>query len=75
MKYPAIVYSLADIGKTHASDSIYDTQTKYKVTLLDKNPDSDIVKKLSDFKFSVFDRHYAANGLNHFSFTINYTKK
>jgi len=74
MSYPAIVYSRSDIENTHAGDNIYNQTIKYKVTALDHNPDSEVVEKLSAFKYATFDRHYAVNGINHDQFTISYKK-
>lgn len=74
LSYPAIIYSRQDIDNVHANNNIYDQNFKYKVTVVDHNPDSPIVQKMSKFKFAVFDRHYAANGLNHDQFTVTYKK-
>jgi hypothetical protein len=74
MKYPAIVYSRSDIDNVHAGDNIYGQRIKYKVTIIDYDPDSLIVERMSKFKFAIFDRHYAVNGLNHDQFTVSYKK-
>lgn len=74
MQYPAIVYTRMDIEKVHASDKVYDQTIKYRVTVLDKDPDSEIVEKLSNMPFAVFDRHYVSNGINHDQFIVSYKK-
>jgi len=74
MTYPAIVYSRVDIDNVHASDEIYNQKVIYNVTVIDKKPDSEIVEKMAQFKYAVFDRHYAANGLNHDQFTVAFNK-
>lgn len=75
MKYPAIVYSRSDIENRYAGDNVYNQNFKFKVIVVDYEPDSLIVQKMSKFKYASFDRHYVANGLNHDMFTVNYTKK
>lgn len=74
IQYPAIIYSRSDIENRHAGNNIYDQRIKYKVTIIDYDPDSLIVEKMSKFKFAIFDRHYVVNGLNHDQFTVSYKK-
>ena len=47
MKYPAIVYSRSDINNTFADDKVYIQSNAYEVTVIDEDPDSEIVKKIS----------------------------
>ena len=70
MKYPAIVYSLDNIQNVHADDGVYLSHRRYSVTLIDKNPDSSIVERLSAFPMCQFNRHYTSDNLNHFVFTL-----
>lgn len=72
MQYPAIVYSRNNIDNEHANDGVYMQSPSYNVTVIDKNPDSDIVDKISRLPMCRFDRHYAADNLNHDTFTIYY---
>lgn len=70
MKYPAIVYTLNNIGQDHANNRAYKKRLSYMVTLIDKNPDSIYVDKLLELPHCKFDRFYTSNNLNHFVFTI-----
>ena len=70
MNYPAIVYSTNDIVNNHADNSVYSQTIAYDVTIIDKNPDSEYVKKISKLPMCVFERHYTANNLNHDVFTL-----
>lgn len=70
IKYPAIVYTRNDIQNVHAGNSVYLQDTAYSVTVIDKNPDSDIVKAISRLPLCSFDRHYVADNLNHDVFTL-----
>lgn len=72
MKYPAIVYSLASINNVFANNRVYMQTTAYEITLIDKNPDSEFVKKLSTLPCCRFDRHFRSDNLNHYVFTINF---
>lgn len=72
MKYPAIVYSRDDIGNSFANDSVYMQSFAYSVTVIDSDPDSEIVAKVSRLPRCQYDRHYKADNLNHDMFTIYY---
>lgn len=72
INYPAIIYSRSDIDNRFANDNVYLQDHAYQVIVVDKDPDSEIVHKLSKFPMSRFDRHYVADNLNHDVFTIYY---
>lgn len=71
MKYPAIVYSRSDILNDFADDIQYMTSKEYLITVIDKDPDSEIPDKISKLPLCRYDRHYIADNLNHDVFTIN----
>lgn len=70
MVYPAIVYSRKSIDNTFANDSVYKQDDSYEVTVIDKNPDSEIVDKVSCLPRCRFDRHFASENLNHDVFIL-----
>lgn len=70
MKYPAIVYSRKIIDNAHANDVVYKQDNSYEVTVIDENPDSEIVTKISKLPMCRFDRHYTKDNLNHDTFTL-----
>ena len=72
MKYPAIVYKRSRIANTHANDDVYKQSLSYELTVIDANPDSDIVMRISQLPMCRHDRHFAADNLNHDVFTIHY---
>ena len=72
MSYPAIVYSRNNIRNRYANDLVYNQLLAYAVTVIDEDPDSEIVEKISKLPFSSFDRHYTVDNLNHDTFTIYY---
>lgn len=71
MKYPAIVYSRSDIKNTYADDKAYKQNNTYQITIIDANPDSDIVNKISKLPMCRYDRNFKSENLNHDVFVIN----
>lgn len=72
MQYPAIVYSRSNLRNTYANSKVYDQTCAYQVTVIDKDPDSEIVLQVSLLPLCRFDRHYVADNLNHDVFTLYY---
>lgn len=72
MKYPAIVYSRKVIENVYADNGVYNQHNAYDLTVIDKNPESEIVEKISKLPMCSFDRHYTADDLNHYVFTLYY---
>lgn len=70
MGYPCIVYELDRIVKKRADNGVYLKTRRYQVKLITKNPDDPMVDTLASMAHSEFERHYTADGLNHFVFTI-----
>lgn len=70
MKYPAIVYSRYDIENFHADNTVYAQKVAYSVIVIDKNPDSEYVNKISMLPLCSYDRHYVSDNLNHDAFTL-----
>lgn len=70
MRYPAIRYSRYNIENEPADNIPYKQSHFYQLTVIDADPDSEIVHKVSKLPMCVFDRHYAADNLNHDVFTI-----
>ena len=72
MKYPAIIYSRQDIDNRSADNLSYMQEHSYNIIVIDKNPDSIVVDKVSKIPRCRFDRHYVSDSLNHDIFTIFY---
>lgn len=70
MTYPAIVYSRSRIEKVSADDSMYKQSLAYDVTVIDKNPDSELPFKVAQLPMCRHDRGYKADNLNHDVFTL-----
>lgn len=72
MNYPAIVYSRSNIENIHADDDVYLQAHHYQITVIDADPDSVIVEKMSKFKGVRFRNHFTSDNLNHDVFEIYY---
>lgn len=72
MKYPAIVYSRNRIENTSADNTVYKQDVSYKITVIDPDPDSEIVERVSTIPGIMYDRPYVSNNLNHDVFTLFY---
>lgn len=72
MKYPCIVYELSSMDIRHANDDPYIHRRRYKITVVDRNPDSDIPNRISMLRTVSFDRHYTQDNLHHFVFNLYY---
>lgn len=70
--YPAIVYSRANIENSYADNSPYIQGVAYKLVVIDKSPDSAIVKKVLKLPMCKHNSHYVSDNLNHDAFTIYY---
>lgn len=72
MNYPAIVYSRDSIDNTFANDDVYNQQRSYQLTVIDRDPDSEIVDRVSLMKMCTHNSHFTVDNLNHDVFTIYY---
>lgn len=65
LSYPCIVYQRDYADTKFADDIPYDHTLRYMVTVIDRNPDSDIPIKVASLQMSIFNRFYTADDLNH----------
>ncbi len=73
IEYDAIVYNRSNINNRHANNANYILKDCYEVTLIYRNPDSDLAKRiLEHFEYSSFNRHFTSDNLNHDVITIYY---
>ena len=70
LKYPAVIYSRSNINNRFADNAVYSQKEVYEAVVIDKNPDSEIVDKVSELPLCRFGRHYKSENLNHYAFTI-----
>lgn len=70
MQYPAIVYQRDDIRTQFAGNDPYRRTMRYLVTVIDRDPDTEILSKVASLPMCSFERHFAADNLNHDVFTL-----
>lgn len=72
MEYPCIVYERSAVTTRFADNNPYLHHKRYKVVVIDKNPDSNIPERLALLPTCVFDRFFTSNNLNHFIYNLYY---
>lgn len=72
MEFPCIIYNIDDEDVAYADNNPYSRTLRYQVTVIDRNPDTDIRGKVASLPFSRFNRFFVADGLNHFVYNLHY---
>ncbi len=70
MQYPAIVYNLDDIQNFYADNGNYLSERRYQLTLIDEDPDTDLIGKILEIPNCQYNRHYNSDNLNQDVFTL-----
>jgi hypothetical protein len=63
--YPAIVYNRDLQAVEYADNQPYSRITRYQITVIDQNPDSQIPDKVAALPLSRYIRHFTTENLNH----------
>jgi hypothetical protein len=65
LQYPCIIYK-RDYATTQFADDVpYNHTLRYAITIIDRDPDSEIPKKVASLPMSLFNRFYTVDNLNH----------
>lgn len=72
LSYPCITYSRDFADTKFADNNVYLRKKRYVVTVIDRDPDSDIPDKIAQLPMCLFDRFFVADNLNHDIFNIYY---
>lgn len=72
MSYPCIVYERERIESDHADNKPYLHRKRYSVTVIDKDPESEIPERIAAFPYCRHDRHFINDNLHHDIFTLYY---
>ncbi len=70
MEYPCITYRRSDSAIVHADNRPYRRTKQYQVTVIDRNPDSELPDTVEELPLCSFDRFFAAENLNHTVFLL-----
>lgn len=73
MKYPCVLYHIANVDSIYADNMAYRNMKMYTVTYISQQPnDEKIDEFLEGFRYIKFDRHYTADNLHHYVFNLFY---
>lgn len=70
LSYPCIRYEKAPGDQRHADNQLYSYRSRYNITLITRDPDSDLVWKLLELPMCRYDRHFTADNLYHDVFEL-----
>lgn len=70
MAYPCIVYKRDRSDTTFAGNRPYNHNLVYQLTVIDRNPDSDIPRRVRDLPQCLHVRNFARQDLNHDIFVL-----
>lgn len=70
MQYPCIIYERDYALTAFGDDSPYRYTKRYQITVIDRNPDSDLPDLVSQLPMCIFNRFYASDDLNHDVFQL-----
>lgn len=70
MQYPCIVYAIDRMSTDFADNNPYRLLDRYQVTVIDRNPDTLIRKKVAALPMTLFNRFYVVDNLNHYVFNL-----
>lgn len=65
MEFPCIAYEIDSEDVTYADNNPYNRTLGYQVTVIDRDPDSDIPRQVASLSMSSFRRRFVTDGLNH----------
>jgi hypothetical protein len=70
MQYPCIRYARDNSDMEYAGNRLYKHTKRYQVTVIDRNPDSELPDEVVKLPLCSMDRYFAADNLNHYVFTL-----
>ena len=70
LQYPCIIYERDDSWSVSAGNRPYARIKRYQVTVVDRNPDSELPDEVESLPYCSFVRHFSADNLNHYVFTL-----
>ncbi len=72
MQYPCIIYKRERIDELFANNQPYRRKHSYLVTVIDRNPDSQIPERIGALPLSSFSRSFVSENLNHDVYRLYY---
>lgn len=73
LKYPCVVYNPSGMDIRYADDKAYRNVKKYQLTVIDRNPDSNIADQIIEaFQHCSVERWFVYDELNHWVLRLFY---
>ena len=72
LNFPCIIYELNGKEVRFADNDKYTSMRRYSVTIVDKNPDSEIPERLEQLPLTRFNRRYVADNIYHCTYSLYY---
>lgn len=70
MQYPCITYHRDFMESEYADNGPYRVEVRYMVTVIDRDPDSEIPRQVARLPMCLYNRFFTADGLNHDVYTL-----
>jgi len=70
LQYPCVVYNLDDVKTQFADNRPYRRDKRYQVTVIDRDPDTDIPDQIGVLPKCSFERSMVVDNLHHFIFNL-----
>ena len=70
LEYPCIIYSRSSGDTQFGNNKPYVYYQRYSIMVISRDPDSDLVYKVSKLPMCIYDRHYTADNLHHDLFNL-----
>lgn len=72
MNYDCIRYERVKIDSIYANNNPYQLHDRYQITLIYRDPDSDLPRKIAALPMCSHERHYTADNLHHDIYNLYY---
>lgn len=70
INYPCVVYRRDFVDIKFADNNPYKNKTRYQITIIDRDPDNEMVDKVAALPLCSYDRFFTAENLNHDVYNI-----
>jgi hypothetical protein len=70
MQYPCVIYLRDNTSAQHADNELYRHYARYQVTVIDRDPDSELADMVEKLQYCAFERRFASDDLNHYVYSL-----
>jgi hypothetical protein len=70
MTFPCITYAWDNDSAQHADNELYRHAKRYQVTVIDRDPDTELADKVRRLPYCSFERAFPTDDLNHYVFSL-----